>query len=554
MSKQNSKLKIIPLGGMGEIGKNMTVVEYGSDIVIIDCGMTFPEEEMLGVDIVIPDISYLIKNKSKIKALVLTHGHEDHIGAIPYILKKINIPIYGTRLTLGLLQNKLKEHNLTDVNLNVVQFGEQYKMGHFGIEFIRMGHSIPDSAAIAIRTPLGMLLNTGDFKIDFTPISGDRIDLNRIAQLGSEGVLLLMSDSTNVTRPGYTMSESTVGDTFNDLFSKAKSRIIIATFASNVHRIQQIINASEITNRKVVLSGRSMLNTTTVASELGYLRVKEDTIIDINDMNKYSGDQICIITTGTQGEPMSALTRIANSEHRKIELYPDDLVIISATPIPGNEKTVSKVINRIIEKGTEVVYESLAEVHVSGHACQEELKVILALTQPKYFIPVHGESRHLKIHADICEAMGTPKENIFILENGQTVELTKDNAKLGPVVQAGNILVDGLGVGDVGNIVLRDRRHLSEDGLIAVVVTMSKQDGKVISGPDMVSRGFVYVRESEDLMEEARKIVRDALAECEKKKITDWATLKSNIRDSLRSFLYNKTKRNPMILPIIMEV
>lgn len=553
MAKQ-SKLKIIPLGGMGEVGKNITVVEYKDDIIIIDCGMTFPEDEMLGVDIVIPDITYLMKNKAKIKGLLLTHGHEDHIGAIPYVLKKLSIPIYGTRLTLGLLQTKLKEHNLSDVELNEVTYGKNIKLGQIEVEFIRTTHSIPDSAAIALHTPLGTIVHTGDFKIDFTPISGDMIDLNRFAELGSKGVLALMADSTNVVRPGYSMSESTVGETFKDLFSRAKSRIIIATFASNVHRIQQIINAAELHNRKVVLSGRSMVNTTTVAHELGYLRVNEGTLIDINDMNKYPGNELVIITTGSQGETMSALTRIAYSEHRKIELYPDDLVIISATPIPGNEKSVFSIINKIIEKGTQVVYESLAEVHVSGHAYQEELKVIQALVKPKYFIPVHGEHRHLKAHAEISEAMGTPKENIFVLENGQSLEFTRDGASLGPSVQAGNILVDGLGVGDVGNIVLRDRKHLSEDGLIVVVVTMSKQDGTVVSGPDIVSRGFVYVRESEDLMEEARSIVRAALQECEKKKITDWATLKSNVRDALRTYLYDKIKRNPMILPIIMEV
>lgn len=549
-----SKLRIIPLGGMGEIGKNITVVEYKEDIIIIDCGMTFPEDEMLGIDIVIPDITYLIKNKAKIKGIVLTHGHEDHIGAIPYVLKKINIPIYGTKLTLGLLQNKLKEHNLDEVSLNVVSHGEHIKLGHFDVEFIRTNHSIPDSAALAITTPIGTIIHTGDFKIDFIPITGDRMDLNRLAELGSKGVLVLMSDSTNAVRPGYTMSESTVGDTFKDLFSKATSRIIVATFASNVHRIQQIIDAAELNDRKVILSGRSMLNVTTVANELGYLRVNEGTIIDINDMGKYNGNQLVIITTGSQGEPMSALTRIAYSEHRKIELNSEDLVIISATPIPGNEKTVSRIINKIIENGTRVIYESLAEIHVSGHACQEELKLVQALVKPKYFIPVHGEQRHLKIHADLSEAMGTPRENIFILENGQILEFTKEHANLGSTVQAGNILVDGLGVGDVGNIVLRDRKHLSEDGLIVVVVTMSKQDGTVVSGPDIVSRGFVYVRESENLMEEARNVVKVALADCEKKKITDWATLKSAVRDSLRSFLYEKIKRNPMILPIIMEV
>jgi len=549
-----SKLKVIPLGGYGEIGKNITLIEYKDEIIIIDCGMTFPEDEMLGVDIVIPDITYLIKNKSKIKGLFLTHGHEDHIGAIPYVLKKINFPIYGTKLTLGLLQNKLKEHALDEVELNVVKHGEHIVTEHFDIELIKTGHSIPDSAAIAVKTPMGMIINTGDFKVDYTPISGDTIDLNKFAELGTQGVLLLMSDSTNVTRPGYTMSERTVGETFKDLFSKAEGRIIVATFASNVHRVQQIIDAAELNNRKIILNGRSMVNTITVADELGYLRMNEGTLIDINDMNNYPSNELVLITTGTQGEPMSALTRIAYGEHRKIELNPSDLVILSATPIPGNEKTVSKVINRLIESGAKVMYESLADLHVSGHACQEELKLMLNLVKPKYFIPAHGESRHLKLHAEIAESMGVQRNNIFILDNGQTVEFSKDTANLGPVVQSGHILVDGLGIGDVGNIVLRDRKHLSEDGLIVIVVTMSKQDGKVIAGPDIISRGFVYVRESEDLMEEARKVVKEVLADCEKKKITDWATLKSNVRGTLRSYLYEKIKRNPMILPIIMEV
>ncbi|MBC8588467.1 ribonuclease J [Paratissierella segnis] len=553
MAKAN-KLKIIPLGGLGEIGKNITVFEYKEDIIIVDCGMTFPEDEMLGVDIVIPDITYLIKNKDKIKGLILTHGHEDHVGAIPYVLKKINIPIYGTKLTLGLLSTKLKEHNLGDVELNTVKAGDTIRLGEFQVEFIRTNHSIPDSVALAITTNIGTIIHTGDFKIDYTPISGEVIDLNRFAELGSRGVLALLSDSTNVTRRGYTMSERSVGDTFKDLFSKADSRIIVATFASNVHRVQQIIDAAELYDRKVVVSGRSMVNTVTVATELGYLRMEEGTLIDINEMNRYRKDELVIITTGSQGEPMSALTRIAFSEHRKIELFPDDLVIISASPIPGNEKTISRIINKLIESGTRVVYEDLAEVHVSGHACQEELKLIHTLVKPKFFMPVHGEQRHLKMHADISHSLGTPKENIFILENGQTLELTKNTANIGPSVQAGNILVDGLGVGDVGNIVLRDRKHLSEDGLIVVVVTMSKQDGAVIAGPDIISRGFVYVRESEDLMEEARCVVKKVLSECEKKKITDWATLKSNIRESLRDYIYEKIKRNPMILPIIMEV
>ena len=553
MSKLDT-LKIIPLGGLGEVGKNITVIEYKNDIILIDCGLTFPEEEMLGIDVVIPDITYLLKNKEKIRGLVLTHGHEDHIGAIPFVLKKLNIPIYGTKLTLGLLETKFREHKLKDVSMNVVKHGGKIKLGVFEVEFIKTGHSIPDSAALAIDTPVGKIIHTGDFKIDYTPIDGDMIDLNRFSELGKEGVLALMADSTNAERPGYTMSEKTVGDTFKGIFANHKHRIIVATFASNVHRVQQIINASEENGRKVVLSGRSMINTTTVSNELGYLDIKEGTLIDINDMKKYPSGEITIISTGSQGEPMSALVRIAEGDHRKIELEPEDLVIFSATPIPGNEKTVSKVINNLVEKGIEVIYEALADVHVSGHACQEELKLIQTLVKPKYFIPMHGEFRHLKMHAGLSENLGTPKENIFIMDNGTTLELTKDTAKIGNRVPSGNILVDGLGVGDVGNIVLRDRKHLSEDGLIVVVLTMSKKDGKILAGPDIISRGFVYVRESEDLLEEARITVRDILADCEKRNITDWATLKSNVRDTLRNHIYGKIKRNPMILPIIMEV
>jgi ribonuclease J len=553
MRKPN-KLKIIPIGGMGEIGKNITVIEYKEDIILIDCGMSFPEDEMLGIDVVIPDVTYLVKNKEKIKGIVLTHGHEDHIGALPYILAKLNLPIYGTKLTLGLVETKLKEHRLDIVSMNVVKHGETIKLGSMEVEFIKTSHSIPDSSALAIHTPVGTIIHTGDFKIDYTPIDGDVIDLNRFAELGKKGVLLLMSDSTNAERPGYTMSERTVGDTFREIFASHKDRIIVATFASNIHRIQQIINAAEQNGRKVVVSGRSMINTIGVSLELGYLHIKEGTLIDINDMNKYPSNEITLITTGSQGEPMSALSRIAASEHKKIQLQPGDLVILSATPIPGNEKTVSKVINNLVERGTKVIYEALADVHVSGHACQEELKLMQTLVKPKFFLPVHGEFRHLKKHAEIAESLGTPKENIFILENGSVLELTKDEAKLAGTVPSGNILVDGLGIGDVGNIVLRDRKHLSEDGLIVVVVTMSKKEGKVVAGPDIISRGFVYVRESEDLMEEARNIVKGVLLDCQKKNITDWATLKSNIRDTLRNHLYGKIKRNPMILPIIMEV
>ncbi len=554
MSRKKNKMKIIPLGGLGEIGKNITVIEYKDDIVVIDCGMSFPEDEMLGIDVVIPDITYLLKNKEKIKGILLTHGHEDHIGGLPYFLEKLNVPVYASRLTLGLLENKLREHNLGNIILNEVKAGDQINLGIFSIEFIKVTHSIPDSVAIAIHTPVGIVVHTGDFKVDFTPINENVMDLHKFAELGKKGVLVLLADSTNVERPGYTMSEKTVGDTFNDIFLKAPERIIVATFASNVHRVQQIINAAEMYNKKIVISGRSMINTINVAYELGYLKIKEGTLIDINDMNKYKDNEIVILTTGSQGEPMSALSRMAFSEHKKIKLVPEDTVIVSASTIPGNEKTISKVINKIVEIGATVIYESLADVHVSGHACQEELKLIHTLLKPKYFIPVHGEYRHLKRHAQLAEELGMPRANIFIAKNGSVIEFTKNSAEMTQCVQSGNILVDGLGVGDVGNIVLRDRKHLSEDGLIVVVVTMSKQEGKVIAGPDIISRGFVYVRESEDLMEEARNVIKAALNECEKNNITDWSTLKTSIKDALRGFLYEKIKRNPMILPIIMEV
>lgn len=545
----------MPLGGLHEVGKNMTVIEYRDDIVIIDCGMTFPEDEMLGIDVVIPDITYLLKNKEKIKGLVLTHGHEDHIGAIPYLLKKIKMPIYGTPLTIGLLMNKLKEHNLGKVDLKEIKAGQKVKLGKMECEWIRVNHSIPDACALAIKTPLGVIYHSGDFKVDYTPISGKPIDLNRIAEIGKKGVLLMIGESTNVLRPGYTMSESKVGETFNRLFSnKEKNRIIIATFASNVHRIQQIINAAEKYNRKVVLSGRSMLNVIETANRLGYLRVKKNTIIDIKEMNKYPDNRLVLITTGSQGEPMSALTRIAFGEHKKIKLTSNDVIILSATPIPGNENAVTKVINSLLESGAEVIYEALSEIHVSGHACQEELKLLLTLLQPKYFMPAHGEVRHLLKHAEIAESVGVSKDNIFIMENGNCLEISQKNAKLIGDVPSGNILVDGLGIGDVGNIVLRDRKHLSEDGLIVVVVTISKDEARVISGPDIISRGFVYVRESGDLMDDARNIVKKTLDKCDEKTITDWTALKTNIREDLKKFIFYQTKRNPMILPIIMEI
>ncbi len=553
--QNNNKLKIIPLGGLHEIGKNMTVVEYRDSIIIVDCGLTFPEDEMLGIDIVIPDFTYLINNKKKIKGLVLTHGHEDHIGAIPYLLKEIDIPIYGTPLTMGLLENKLKEHRIPLSCLKVVKQGDRIKLGKFEVEWVRVNHSIPDSSSIYLKSPAGNVFVTGDFKVDFTPISGEPIDLTRLGEIGKEGVLAMVGESTNVLRKGYTMSESNVGETFNRIFqSFMNNRIIIATFASNVHRVQQIINAAEKFGRKVILSGRSMETMMDTARRLGYVDVKKNTIIDINQMKRYKPEDTVVITTGSQGEPMSALTRIAFGEHRKIQATSEDVIILSATPIPGNENSVAKVINKLMETGAKVIYEALSEIHVSGHACQEELKMMLSLIKPKYFIPAHGEVRHLLKHAELATQMGTDPSDIFILENGDVLEFNKDSAAITGSVPSGNILVDGLGIGDVGNIVLRDRKHLSEDGLIVVVVTISKQEGRVVSGPDIISRGFVYVRESVDLMDEARDVVKKTLEKCDRKSISDWSTLKTNIREDLRGFLYHRTKRNPMILPIIMEI
>ncbi|QEK12113.1 ribonuclease J [Crassaminicella thermophila] len=555
MARKLAKIKVIPLGGLNEIGKNMMAFEYKDDIIVVDCGMSFPEDEMLGIDIVIPDITYLIKNKDKVRGIVLTHGHEDHIGALPYVLKKLNVPVYGTKLTLGLVDNKLKEHKLSsNVHMEVVKPGDIMKLGEFKVEFIRTSHSIADAVCLAIHTSLGTIVHTGDFKIDFTPIDGEPIDFHRLAELGKRGVLLLLADSTNVERQGYTMSERTVGVTLENIFRNANKRIIVATFASNVHRVQQIIDAAYKFNRKISVSGRSMVNVVNVAMDLGYLNVPEDMLIDINDINKYPDSEVVIITTGSQGEPMSALSRMASSEHKKLEIQPGDLVILSASPIPGNEKTVARVVNLLFEKGANVIYESLADVHVSGHACQEELKLMHSLIKPKYFIPVHGEYRHLKQHGQLAESLGMESENIFTIENGQVVEISKEGAKICGNVPAGNILVDGLGVGDVGNIVLRDRKHLSEDGLMVVVVTITKENGQVVSGPDIISRGFVYVRESEVLMDEARAVVRNALQICQANGVREWAALKASIKDSLKGFLYEKTKRSPMILPIIMEV
>ncbi|QSX06438.1 ribonuclease J [Sedimentibacter sp. zth1] len=551
---KKNKLKIIPLGGLGEIGKNITAIEYNKDIIVIDCGMAFPEDEMLGIDIVIPDVTYLIKNKDRVRGLFLTHGHEDHIGGIPYVLKKINIPVYGTRLTIGLVENKLLEHKLEDVSLNVINPGEFVKLGCFKVNFIRTNHSIPDSVGFAIETPMGTVVHTGDFKIDYTPIKGEVIDLNAFAQYGKKGVLVAMCDSTNVERPGFTQSERTVGYKFMDVFKECKHRIIVATFASNIHRVQQIVNAAVLYNRKVAISGRSMVNVVKVAQELGYLDVPEGTIININDLKKYKDEEIALITTGSQGEPMSALTRMANNDHKKVVIKEGDMVIISASPIPGNEKTVARVINLLYKKGADVLYDALEEIHVSGHARQEELKLMLSLLKPKFFMPVHGEYRHLRHHAKLAMSLGIEKSNILIAENGNVLEFNTKSGAINGSVQSGKILVDGLGVGDVGNIVLRDRKHLSENGLIIAVITIDKKTGEMISGPDIVSRGFIYVRENIDLIEESKIIVKTAFNKCKDANIKDWSSIKAMIKDDLSNFIYEKIKRSPMILPIIMEV
>ena len=552
---KKDNLKIIPLGGLDEIGKNITVFEYGNEIVLVDCGLEFPEDDMLGVDLVIPDITYLEKNKEKIKGLVITHGHEDHIGAIPYILKQINIPIYATRLTVGLIKNKLEEHKLlASTKLITVEQGKTINFGNIKVEFIRSSHSIPDAVMLAIQTPAGVVLHTGDFKVDFTPIDDQVMDLGRIAELGNKDVLALMSDSTNSERKGYTMSESTIGEVFDRLFQNNKKRIVVATFASNVHRVQQIVNSAEKYGRKIAVCGRSMINMIETAREIGYINSPENMFIDIDMIKNYTDDQLVIITTGSQGETMSALTRMAAGEHKKVVITPNDMVIISATPIPGNEKLVSNVINDLMQIGAEVIYSALENVHVSGHACQEEQKLIISLAKPKYFIPVHGEYRQLRAHAETAKQMGIPTENIFILENGKTLELNKKEAKITTSVPSGKILVDGLGVGDVGNIVLRDRQHLSQDGLIVIVMTMDKATGEIVSGPDVVSRGFVYVRESETLMDDVKRVIKQEVRTFEEEGIRDWSTIKSTLKDDLRDYIFQRTKRNPMILPIIMEV
>ncbi len=553
---KKSNLKIIPLGGLHEIGKNITVFEYENEMIVVDCGLSFPDDDMLGIDLVIPDVTYLEKNVDKIKGLVITHGHEDHIGAVPYLLKKINIPIYATKLTAGLIRNKLEEHKiLRSTEMHEVIQGQTISLGkNFKIEFIRSSHSIPDSVMLAIKTPAGTVLHTGDFKVDYTPIDGKIMNFGRIAELGNQGILALMSDSTNAERKGFTMSESSVGEVFDKLFLHCTKRIVVATFASNVHRVQQIVNAAVKYNRKIAVCGRSMINMIETARELGYIECPENIFIDIDMINSYADENLVIITTGSQGEPMSALTRMAAGDHRKVKITPNDLVIISATPIPGNEKFVSKVIDDLMQIGAEVVYSSLEAVHVSGHACQEEQKLILALTKPKYFIPVHGEYRQLIAHSETAQSMGIDKDHIIMMANGRVLEINEDKAELTSTVPCGRVLVDGLGVGDVGSIVLRDRQHLSQDGLIIIVLTMDSATGEVVAGPDVISRGFVYVRESENLMDDVKSVVRHEIKKCEERGIRDWGTIKSATRENLRDYIFMKTKRNPMIIPIIMEV
>ncbi|MFZ3171275.1 MAG: ribonuclease J [Carboxydocellales bacterium] len=555
MANNNQKLQLIPLGGLGEIGKNMMAVKCGDNILVIDSGLMFPEEEMLGIDVVIPDITYLLENKDMVKAIVLTHGHEDHIGGLPYVLKQLNVPVYGTKLTLGILQGKLKENNtLGGAKLITVKPRDAVQIGCFKVEFIRVSHSIPDAVALAVHTPVGTIVHTGDFKFDQTPVDGEITDFHKFSELGDQGVLALLSDSTNVERPGYTMSERSVGQTFDETFREAKNRIIVATFASNVHRLQQAISSAYKYGRRVAIAGRSMVNVVGIASELGYLTIPEDMLIDLDKVSDYPAEQVVILTTGSQGEPMSALTRMALSDHKQVDIIQGDTVIISATPIPGNEKLVARTINNLFKQGAEVIYESFSGIHVSGHPSQEELKLMINLVRPKFLVPVHGEYRMLVKHAQLGMDMGIAEENIFVGENGQIIEFTKRSGRFAGRVTAGKVLVDGLGVGDVGNIVLRDRKQLSQDGIVIVVVTINKETGLVAAGPDMVSRGFVYVRESEALMDDAKEKVKSALEKCEHRRISDWGTIKSNIRDVLGRYLYEKTRRRPMILPIIMEV
>ncbi|QIB69448.1 ribonuclease J [Aminipila butyrica] len=552
--RSSTPLRVIPIGGLNEIGKNITVLEYKDDILIIDCGMSFPEDEMYGIDIVIPDFSYLVKNKAKIKGIILTHGHEDHIGAIPYFLKQINAPIYGTRLTLGLVENKLKEHGIR-AKMNTVAHGDKVQLGVFTAEAIRSTHSVADSICWCIETPAGRVFHTGDFKVDYTPIGGAPMDFARLAELGSKGVQLMLCDSTNATRPGYSMSEQTVGITLENIFRNSETRIIIATFSSNVHRVQRIIDNAVKVGRKVAISGRSMVNVVNISMELGYLKVPANVLVDINKTKNIPDKELVIITTGSQGEPMSALSRMASADHKAITIKKGDKVILSSSPVPGNEKTVSNVVNKLFEKGADVIYSDIADIHVSGHACEEELKLMHSLIRPKFFMPVHGEYRHLKRHAQIAESLGKDPSDIFILENGNVLNLTSNSAEItNEEVPAQAIYVDGLGVGDVGNIVLRDRKLLSESGLIIVVAAINRSSGTICSGPDIISRGFVYVRENENLIDQARKLVTKTLERCCEENIKDWNALKGAVRDDLRGFIYKKTKRSPVILPIFLEV
>ena len=552
---RKESLRIIPLGGLGEIGKNITAIEYEDEIIVIDCGISFPDEDMYGIDLVIPDIKYLLDNKDKVKGLFLTHGHEDHIGAIPYILKQINMPVYGTKLTIGLVESKLKEHDmLSKTNLIPISPGESIKLNKLIIEFIRVTHSIAESCALAIHTPIGIVLHTGDFKIDYTPIDGKVMDLNRIAQLGQESILLLMADSTNVERAGHSLSEKIIGETLNRIISNANGRVIVATFASNIHRMQQIADASMMYNRKIVFSGRSMENISNVAMDLGYLHIPEESIVGIEDLNRYPSDKITIITTGSQGEPMAGLSRIAYGSHRHISIEQDDLFIISASPIPGNDKLVSRVINQLYRKGVEVIYEDLEDIHVSGHAYKEELKLIHTLVKPKYFMPVHGEYRHLKHHSDLALKLGMDKSNVFTLETGQVLEISQDKAIATEKVHTGVVFVDGIGVGDVGNIVLRDRRDLARDGMVTIVVAINKETYSIVSGPDIITRGFIYARESEDLIKKIKDVAKEEIEICLENNIIEWQVLKSGVRKSVEQLLYHKTKRRPSVFPIIMEV
>jgi ribonuclease J len=553
--KQADKFQIIPLGGIGEIGKNMFVINYNDEIIVVDAGLAFPDEEMLGVDMVIPDITYLLENKSKVKAILLSHGHEDHIGALPYILPKINVPIYGTRLTLGLLKVKLEEFGLHQSTvLSEIVAGEEIEIGSFKVQFFATNHSIPDSVGFVIKTPVGNIVYTGDFKFDHTPVQGRGTDFHSLAEIGREGVLVALADSTNAERPGYTRSESRVGETLKEIFLAAEGRIIIASFASNIYRIQQIVDAACFSGRKLAVDGRSMVNVVEIAQRLGYLRIPPFTLIDVEEVKSFADDRVVMLTTGTQGEPMSALARLSNSTHRKLEIVPSDTVVIAANPIPGNEKLVSRTIDNLFRQGAKVIYEDTSGVHVSGHGSQEELKLMLSLLRPRYLIPVHGEYRHLIHHAELAEKMGIKKENILIVENGTTIEFTADQGRILNSVAAAGVFVDGLGVGDVGNIVLRDRQVLSRDGIFIVVIAMDSKTKKIISGPDVFSRGFVYVRESEELFDEARENASQVLENLEQKKISDWTTIKNNVRDSISKFLWEKTGRRPMILPVIMEI